>query len=151
MQVPVIESYIGEVVIDEEPSVAAPICQRTLSAAILQAHNNSTSAEDVSGNVAPIHEMPVAMVVSSDDFEKYSQLDIMHDTRHMISTEIAASKTPGSLRVISSSSGHHEVCNDYQSLSASVCDVPGTVRSIKTVRVKDLLQLHVVVVTMFPF
>lgn len=92
----------------EEPSAGAPLFQRTLSEALLNAHNNRSSKADVISNAASMRVVPVATSFSGGDLKQCTSHLTAHDTHAC--TESAASKTPGSLRVVSSSSGHHEVC-----------------------------------------
>lgn len=91
--------------IPNQPAGEAPLFHRTLSAALLNAHNNSTSLEN--GHVVPLCSMPVSARLSSSNFENTSDHVDIHDTHVLVDS--AAAKTPGPLRVVSSSSGHHEV------------------------------------------
>ena len=87
----------------EGPSPTAPMFHRTLSEALLVAHNNSTSLDDVKGPVSSMHVGPVATAFSSDSNEKCPAQLAVHEPHAR--QESAAPKIPGSLRVISSSSG----------------------------------------------
>lgn len=99
-----------------EPSTTAPMFQRTLSEALLMAHNNSTNLDDVNWHVSSMHVGPVAPVFSGDAHEKSLAQTAVHGPH--APTESAVSKTPGSLRVVSSSSG--QVCYDYIALFEAV-------------------------------
>lgn len=89
--------------LDEESYVSAPMF-RTLSEALLHAHNNNPSEDDVNGHSSPFHVMPLSAVLSGDEVDGCCE----HLETHAC-TQSAGSKTPGTLRVISSSSGHPEV------------------------------------------